>query len=214
MWFGGVPVTFQIIDPQYGGQLLAYGRDTLADEGAAAPIGFYSLILRPGVSPGAAVDALMRASGRRIDVAEVPDPADQLGIVRGAVAALISVLAVLGLTSLLTTSLLGYRDQLRDVSVLRAMGLTPLQIRAALMTRTTVLALIAVGIGIVVGRLVSVSLISAVSRLYGLGAGIGTPPSAWTLAVAAALAIGAAAVAGMLPFRTPGRLPAVTVLGP
>jgi putative ABC transport system permease protein len=218
MWFGGVPVTFhivgRIIDPQYGGQLLAYGRDTLADEGAAAPIGFYSLVLRPGVSPRAAVAALMRASGRRLDVAEVPDPADQLGIVRGAVAALIAVLAVIGLTSLLTTSLLGYRDQLRDVSVLRAMGLTPLQVRAALMTRTTVLALIAVGIGTIVGRVFSVPLISAVSRLYGLGAGIGSPPSAWALAAAVALAVGAAAVTGILPFRTPGRLPAVTILGP
>lgn len=218
MWFGGVPVTFhivgRIIDPQYGGQVLAYGRDTLADEGAAAPIGFYSLILRPGVSPATAVERLTHASGRRLSVAEVPDPADQLGIVRGAVAALIAVLAVIGLTSLLTTSLLGYRDQLRDVSVLRAMGLTPRQVRAALMTRTTVLALIAVTIGTIVGRLFSITLISAVSRLYGLGAGLGSPPSARTLAAAVALAIGAAAVAGILPFRPPGPLRAVTVLGP
>lgn len=147
-------------------------------------------------------------------MAVVADPADQLGIVRGAVAALIAVLAVIGLTSLVTTSLLGYRDQLRDVSVLRAMGLTPLQVRAALMTRTTALALIAVGIGTVVGRLFSATLISAVSRLYGLGAGIGIPPSAWTLAATVALAVGAAAVAGILPFRSAGRLPAVTVLGP
>ncbi len=218
MWFGGVPVTFRIvgriIDPQYGGQVLAYGRDTLTDEGAATPIGFYSLILRPGVSPAAAVARLTRASQRRLGVAEVPDPADQLGVVRGAVAALIAVLAVIGLTSLVTTSLLGYRDQLRDVSVLRAMGLTPLQVRAVLMTRTTVLALIAVAIGTIAGRLVTITLISAVSRLYGLGAGIGTPPSAGTLATAVALAVGVAAVAGILPFRLPGRLPAVTVLGP
>jgi predicted lysophospholipase L1 biosynthesis ABC-type transport system permease subunit len=82
------------------------------------------------------------------------------------------------------------------------------------MTRTTVLALIAIGIGTVVGRLFSVPLISAVSRLYGLGAGIGSPPSAWTLAAAVALAVGAAAVAGILPFRPPRRLPAVTILGP
>jgi putative ABC transport system permease protein len=218
MWFGGVPVTFhivgRIIDTQYGGQVLAYGRDTLADEGAAAPIGFYSLILRPGVSPATAAATLTRTSGRRLNVAKVPDPADQLGIVRGAVAALIAVLAVIGLISLLTTSLLGYRDQLRDVSVLRAMGLTPLQVRATLMTRTTVLALIAVGIGTVVGRLFSITLISAVSRLYGLGAGIGSPPSARTLAAAVALAVGAAAIAGILPFGPADRPPAVTVLGP
>ena len=218
MWFGGVPVTFQIvgriIDPQYGGEVIAYGRDTLADEGAAAPIGFYSLILRPGVSPADAVARLMRASDGRMDVAIVSNPADQLGIVQAALAALIVVLAVIALTSLLTASLLGYRDHERDVSVLRAMGLTPLQVRSALMTRTTVLALMAVVVGAAVGRLVSTSLVSAVSRLYGLGSGIGRPPSYATLAAAIGLAIGAAAVAGMLPTRPLGRLPRVTVLGP
>jgi putative ABC transport system permease protein len=218
MWFGGVPVTFQIvgriIDPQYGGEVLAYGRDTLADEGAAMPVGFYSLIIRPGVSPAAAAAHLSRMSGGRLSVAVVADPADQLGIVRGAVAALIAVLAVIGLTSLLTTSLLGYRDQLRDVSVLRAMGLTPLQVRAARMTRTTVLALIAIVIGGAAGRLVSATLISAVSKLYGIGAGLGTPPSATTLTAMVVLAVCAAAATGVLPFRPPGRLAAVTILGP
>jgi putative ABC transport system permease protein len=218
MWFGGVPVTFhivgRIIDPQYDGEVLAYGRDTLADEGAPAPIGFYSLILRPGVSPAAAVTRLTRASGGRLDAAVVSDPADQLGIVQAALAALIAVLALIGLTSLLTASLLGQRDHQRDVSVLRAMGLTPLQVRIALMMRTTVLALVAVAIGTAAGRLVSTTLISAVSKIYGLGAGIGRPPSVGTLAAAIALAIGAAAIAGILPYRPAGRLPAVAVLGP
>ena len=218
MWFGGVPVTFhivgRIIDPEYDGEVLAYGRDTLADEGAPAPIGFYSLILRPGVSPAAAVTRLTRASGRRLDVAVVSNPADQLGIVQAALGALIAVLALIGLTSLLTASLLSQRDHQRDVSVLRAMGLTPLQVRIALMMRTTVLALVAVAVGTAVGRLVSTTLISAVSKIYGLGAGIGRPPSAGTLAAAIALAIGAAALAGILPYRPADRLPAVAVLGP
>ena len=94
------------------------------------------------------------------------------------------------------------------------MGLTPLQVRGALMMRTTVLALVAVGVGTVVGRLVSTTLISSVSRLYGLGAGLGRPPSAGTLALAIGLAIGAAALAGVLPARPAGRLPGVAVLGP
>ena len=70
MPFGGVLVTFRIvgriIDPQYDGQVLAYGRDTLADEGAAAPPVFYSLVLRHGASagrrPGLAA-APLRAAG-------------------------------------------------------------------------------------------------------------------------------------------------------
>jgi putative ABC transport system permease protein len=94
------------------------------------------------------------------------------------------------------------------------MGLTPLQVRGALMMRTTVLALAAVVAGTVLGRLVSTTLISSVSRMYGLGAGLGRPPSAGTLAAAIGLAIGAAALAGALPARPLGRLHGVAVLGP
>jgi putative ABC transport system permease protein len=203
MWFGGVPVTFhvvgRIIDPQYGGEVLAYGRDTLADEGATAPIGFDSLVLRPGVSPAAAAARLERASGGRLEAQAVPDPADQLSIVQLALAGLIAVLALTGLTTLLTASLLGQRDHQRDARVLAAMGLSPLQVRAALVLRTTVLAVLSVALGAGAGLLVATRLISAVSRLYGLGAGIGRPPSAAPLAIAVAAAIAMAALASAGP---------------
>jgi putative ABC transport system permease protein len=218
MWIGGVPVTVQIvgriIDPANGGEVLAYGRDTLTDEGAPVPIGFYSLVLRPGVRPAAAEARLIRASGGQLDVAQVSNPAGQLGIVYLALAALIAVLALTGITCLLTASLVSQRDHQRDASVLRAMGLTPLQVLTAQMMRTTVLALVAVAAGAAAGLAVSTTLVSAVSRLYGLGAGLGRPPSATALAVAVALALGLAALAGVLPPRQTSRLPGVAVLGP
>ena len=216
MWFGGVPVTFhivgRIIDPQYDGEVLAYGTDTLADEGAPAPVGFFSVVLRPGVSPQAAAAKLSRASAARLDVEQVVNPANQLGIVHVALASLIAVLSLIGLASLLTASLLGHRDHQRDLGVLRAMGLTPVQVRATLIVRTTVLALVAIVIGVSLGRMVSTTLVSAVSQLYGLGAGIGRPPALGTIGTAAVLALAAAALAGTLPART--ALPAVAVLGP
>ena len=87
MPFGGVLVTFRIvgriIDPQYDGQVLAYGRDTLADEGAAAPPVFYSLVLRglrqPGRRPGLAGPPAQ--AGGWIS-ARWPTRPDQLGVVR------------------------------------------------------------------------------------------------------------------------------------
>jgi putative ABC transport system permease protein len=218
MWFGGVPVTFhivgRIIDPMYDGEVLAYGEDTLADEGAPAPIGFYSVVLRPGVSPAAAAAGLVGSSGTGLEVSQVANPADQLGIVHAALAGLIVVLALIALTSLLTASRIGIRDHLRDVRVLMAMGLTPAQVRIAVVMRTTVLALVAVALGAVLGRLCSTDLISAVSRLYGLGAGIGRPPSAATLAAAVVLSTAAAALASALPMRTAGEVPAGVLLGP
>jgi putative ABC transport system permease protein len=218
MYFGGVPVTFRIvgriIDPQYDGEVLAYGYDTLGDEGAAAPIAFYSLVLKQGVPPAAAADRLLRMSRGRLDVGLVTNPADQLGIVRAALAALIVVLTLTGLTSLLTASRVGSRDQQRDVRVLHAMGLTPAQVRTAVVVRTTVLALVAVTLGAIAGLAASGALVSSVSRLYGLGSGLGSAPSAAAVATAMVLAVGAAALVGALTTRSTGRAPAAVVLGP
>jgi putative ABC transport system permease protein len=218
MDFGGVPVTFRIvgriIDAQYDGEVLAYGIDTLADEGAPAPIGFYSLVLRRGVPPGAAMSRLLRMSGGRLDVEPVTNPADQLGVVDAALAALIVVLAFIALTSLLTASRVGNRDHQRDVQVLRAMGLTPAQLRTAVVVRTTVLAVVAVTIGALVGRAASGFLISIVSQVYGLGTGLATSASAGTTAAAIALAAAGAALAAALTTRTQDRVPATVALGP
>ncbi len=218
MYFGGVPVTFRIvgriIDPQYDGEVLAYGTDTLADEGAPSPVGFYSLVLRPGVQPAAAAAWLLRRSGGRLDVELVTNPADQLGIVHAALAALIVVLTLTGLTSLLTASRVGSRDHQRDVRVLRAMGLTPVQVRAAVVVRTTVLAALAVALGSAAGMAACSALISAVSRLYGLGSGLARPPSAVPVAGAVAVMVAAAAVVGLATTRAADREPAAVVLGP
>ncbi len=218
MYFGGVPVTFRIvgriIDAQYGGEVLAYGRDTLAYEGAPSPAGFYSVSLRPGVRAAAAAARLRRVSGGRLDVNVVTNPADQLGIVRAALAALIMILALIAITGLLTASRVGLRDHQRDVQVLRAMGLTPVQLRTAAVVRTTVLALIAVTLGAAVGRAVSNSLINAVSEAYGLGAGLARSASPGAVAAAIGLAVGAAAIAGAVSTISQDRIPAAVVLGP
>lgn len=218
MYFGGVPVTFRIvgriIDPQYGGEVLAYGTDTLRYEGAPSATGFYSLVLRPGVQPAVAASQLRRISGGRLDVGLVNDPGDELGIPHAALAALIVVLALIALTSLLTASRVGSRDHQRDVRVLRAMGLTPAELKTAVVARTTVLALIAVTLGAAAGRAVSTSLISAVSQAYGLGGGLGRAAPAGAVAAAIAVAVIAAAVAGALFARSGSQDRAAVVLGP
>jgi putative ABC transport system permease protein len=217
MPFGGVLVTFRIvgriIDPQDDGQVLAYGRDTLADEGAAAPPFSYSLILRRGASPPATQAWLQRHSGGRLEVTRVASPADQLGVVRYMIAGVILVLALIGLTNLMTASLVGLRDHLRDVRVLRAMGLTPVQVLASLVARTSVLALIAAGIGVPLGLAACTGLINLAARLYGLGAGIGALPGGLTLTVAIVVAVLLAGLTAVVPARAYGQVPAADVLG-
>jgi putative ABC transport system permease protein len=218
MPFGGVLVTFRIvgriIDPQDDGQVLAYGRDTLADQGVtAAPPVFYSVILRHGASPAAAQAWLQRRSRGRLDVVQVANPADQLGVVRIMIAGVILILALIGLTNLITASLIGLRDHLRDVRILRAMGLTPLQVLASLVARTTVLALVAVTLGVSLGLAACTGLINLAARLYGLGAGIGRLPGGLTLAVAMILAVVIAGLTAAVPARRYANVPTAAVLG-
>jgi putative ABC transport system permease protein len=217
MPFGGVLVTFRIvgriIDPQYDGQVLAYGRDTLADEGAAAPPFAYSLILHRGASTAVTQAWLQRHSGGRLEVTRVVNPADQLGVVRYMIAGVILVLALIGLTNLMTASLVGLRDHLRDVRVLRAMGLTPVQVHASLVARTSVLALVAVAIGVSLGLAACTGLINLAARLYGLGAGIGALPGGLTLTVAIIIAVLVSGLTAIVPARAYGQVPATAVLG-
>jgi putative ABC transport system permease protein len=217
MPFGGVLVTFRIvgriIDPQYDGEVLAYGRDTLADEGAAAPPAFYSLILRRDTSPAGAQEWLARHSAGRLEVTPVANPADQLGVVRVLIAGVILVLALIGLTNLITASLVGLRDHLRDVRILHAMGLTPVQVLASLVARTSVLALVAVSIGVSLGLAACTGLINLAARLYGLGAGIGQLPGSLPLAVAITLAVVIAGLTAAVPARRYAHVPTAAALG-
>jgi putative ABC transport system permease protein len=218
MPFGGVLVTFRIvgriIDPQYDGQVLAYGRDTLADEGATAPPVFYSLVLRGSATPAAAQARLDRQSGGRLDISQVANPADQFGVVRFLIAGAIIVLALTGLTNLITASVVGLRDHLRDVRVLRVMGLTPAQVLTSLIARSSVLALVAVAAGVSIGLSAGTGLINIAAQAYGLGSGIGRLPAAMTLAIATIVAVLVAALTAAVPAHHYTEVPASSLLGP
>jgi putative ABC transport system permease protein len=217
MPIGGIPVIFhivgRIIEPEYDGQVLAYGIDTLGQAGAATPPAFYSMVLRPGVTAAQARAHLLHGPGSGLDVSVVTDPADQLSLVRAMLTGLIVILCLIGLTSLLTASAVGLRDHLRDIGVLRAMGLTPAQLMAALVTSTTILALTGVAAGTAVGLALAARLINAGAQAYGIGAGIARPPSAAAIAVAIVVAVAAASGAAILPARRAVRARLAAVLG-
>jgi putative ABC transport system permease protein len=218
MQINGIPVIFhivgRIIEPEYDGQVLAYGLDTLSEAGAPVPPDRYSLVLRPGVTSAAAIARLLAVSGHRLDVSEAVDPADQLGVVQLMLTGLIAVLGLIGLTSLLTASAVGLRDQARDVGVLRAMGLTPAQVMVSLVTSTSVLALIAIAGGAIAGLAVSSRLINLGAQMYGIGAGIGRPPSAEAIVLTIIAATITAGLAATLPARRVAGVPIAAMLVP
>lgn len=217
MPIGGVPVIFhivgRIIEPEYGGQVLAYGIDTLTSAGAVPPLPSYSLVLRHGTSPAAATAWLMRASGGRLDIVQAVNPANSLSIVRPMLTGLFIVLALIALTSLLTASAVGLRDHLRDVGALRAMGMTPGQVMSSLVARTTVLALVGTAAGMVCGTMLTPPLIDVAGQAYGIGAGLGSSPSAGATLAAGGAVLIAAAAAAFIPARRAAATPIAPTLG-
>lgn len=214
---GGVPVVFhivgRIIEPEYGGQVLAYGIDTLTSAGAVPPPVSYSLVLRPAVTPAAATASLLHASGGRLDVVQAVNPANSLGIVRPMLAGLFVVLALIALTSLLTASAVALRDHLRDVGALRAMGMTPRQVMSSLVTRTTVLALIGTAAGMACGTALTPKLIDVAGQAYGIGAGLGSSPSASATLAAGGAVLVIAVAAAIVPARRAVEMPIAATLG-
>lgn len=203
----GVPLDFHIvgrtIEPDNGGQVLSYGTDALGAAGGVAPVVFNSLVLRHGADPTAVAGHLRVVSGNRLDVDVIQNPASRLGIVRWVIAGLILVLALIGLANLVTATAVGLRDHLRDVAVLKAIGLTPRQVTATLVTSMSLLALIAVLVGTALGLAVSGVLINLQGRASGIGAGLAAPPSAMMiLATIAAAIAGSVATALLLARRT------------
>jgi hypothetical protein len=79
--------------------------------------------------------------------------------------------------------------------------------------RTSVLALVAVTIGVSLGLAACTGLINLAARVYGLGAGIGRLPGGLTLAVAMTLAVVIAGLTAAVPARRYAHVPTADVLG-
>jgi putative ABC transport system permease protein len=191
-----VDVTGRILDPDNNGDVLAFGQDTLENQGVSPAPG-YSVILHSGESPAAAQAELLRLSKNGLDVAVVPNPASTLGIVRVVVAVSVVILAVIGLASLLTATAIGLRDHRHETGVLAAIGLTPRQVMATLVVNTTILTFIGVSSGTVVGLIIAPRLINLQGQASGLGSGIAVSLSPVTVISVLFVALGIATAAAL-----------------
>ncbi|MEW9532775.1 FtsX-like permease family protein [Microbispora sp. NPDC049125] len=204
MTIGGTPLIVRIVgrvvEPEQDGEVLSFGIDSLAAKDAVPQ--FYDLVLRHGADPA---DARARLQAQGLEVAQAVNPAARLSVIRVIIVALVVVLALIGLANLLTASALGLRDHVLDLAVLKAMGLTPRQVMATLVTGTGLLVVVGVLLGASAGALASRSLIDMEGRGSGVGAGIGRPPTPGMFAAGVLVAIGAALLVALIPARRAAR---------
>jgi putative ABC transport system permease protein len=180
-----VDIVGRTIEPAANGEVLSFGTDTFDEFLGSRPPTAFAVVLRHGANPAAVRARLLARSDGGIGIQRVANPADSLSVVRVAVIALVMILALIGLANLSTAANIGLRDHLRDIGVLRAIGLTPRQVTATMVIGTGVLALIAVVMGTGVGLAVSSRLIDLQGRDSGIGAGIARSPSLLTLTASA-----------------------------
>jgi putative ABC transport system permease protein len=201
----GAPVIVHIvgrtIEPSLSGEVLSFGMDTLQQSGVSASRPSYRIVLRHGAPVDTVRTRLLRESADKLDIQTAQNPAQRLVIVRVVILGLLIVLALIGAANLLTAASVGLRDHLRDIVVLRAMGLTPRQVTTALVAGTSVLALIAVIAGIGGGLAMSTRLIDLQGRTSGIGSGIGRAPTLFELGLAALAALGLAVLTAFLLAR-------------
>ncbi|MEV0582180.1 FtsX-like permease family protein [Nonomuraea sp. NPDC050310] len=205
---GGTPlivrVVGRVVEPELDGQVLSVGLDTLEAKDTVPPA-FYALDLRPGADPAEVAPRLLAASGEALDVQRVINPAERLGVIRMIIVGLIVVLALIALANLLTAIALGLRDHASDLAVLKAMGLTPRQVTATLVTATGLLVILGVLAGTAAGALVVTWLIDLQGHTSGVGAGIGRPPAVPAVVAAVLTAVGAALAVALIPARRAAR---------
>ena len=202
---GGVPVILHIvgrtIEPDNNGDVLDFGLDALNHAGGAPPQLVYQLVLKPGVPPAVARASLLAASRDRLDVQVVANPAGGLRVVQLVIAISVVILAVIGLANLLTATVVGMRDHRHEVGVLAAMGLTPRQVMATLVTNTMILTVLGVAFGTVAGLVAAPRLINMQGETSGIGSGIAVSLSVAAIAAILALALATAAAAALFLAR-------------
>ncbi|MFF2378944.1 ABC transporter permease [Streptomyces sp. NPDC058108] len=186
------------IEPENAGRVISTSLDTLRQNDPRLTPTLYQVRLRPGVDPHTVARRLTAAAHDRLDVHTAANPADELSPLRGVVAGLILVLALIGLVEVLTAIGGTVREGERDLLALKAIGLSPRQITMVTVTATGCTALAAFLAAAALGTPLASWLIDAQGRSSGIGAGIAqSPPPVLLVALGVATVLGAAALAAL-----------------
>ena len=187
------------IEPDQGGRIITTSLDTLRERDPELRPGFYQLELRSGADPGTVSDQLTHRAGGQLEIRAASNPAEGLIAIRGVIIGLIGVLALIGLTELLTVIGAGVKDRERDLLALKAIGLTPRQITAIIVTTIGLTTLAAALAGTALGTLTGTWLIDVQGRASGIGAGIAVGPPLWAWATVIVGAVAGALAIGVVP---------------
>jgi putative ABC transport system permease protein len=212
------PVTFhlvgQVVENDDEGQILFIRDDAMRAIDPGYVPDTYLLLLARGTDAPALQRTLLTESNYALSVSvRSTDTPSEVTTMRTVLFGLSASLLVIGLANLLTTSLLNVRERSREVGVFKAIGMTPGQVLLSVISGVSLLALIAVGVGIPLGiyvykeifHVVGVEQLNADPLLY-------ASPHVWWLVLLVPSAIAVAALASALPAWRAANVDVVEVL--
>ncbi len=142
----------------------------------------FAIAFKDGEASNEDVDRYRAAGATTTEVFD--HAADGVNGVRAVIGALGVLLLVMGLVGLANTLATGVRERRRDFAILKAVGFTPRQVTASILTGATVLSMIALVIGIPLGMWVTMRISDFMGNQLGWGPGLFVrAPLAWLAAI-------------------------------
>ncbi len=178
----------------------------------------FDFVVYVAAKPGVSIDALrneLASLAKEYPTAKIEDPKQYVARLTGSLDQLLSlilgllilvvVVAVLGIAITLSLSVV---ERVREIGLLRTLGMQRSQIRSMLRSEAILISLFAVTIGVVLGTVVSQSLLKAL-RDEGLSKFVFPPVGVASLALLAAVA---GLIASLAPGRRAANLPMLSAL--
>ncbi|MCK1798193.1 FtsX-like permease family protein [Streptomyces sp. XM4193] len=198
-------VVGRTVEPERGGRVIATSLDTLRERDPTVVADSHHLQLRDGARPSEVSERLADGSDNRLELREAGAPVEGMQSMRGVLLGLIGVLALIGLTELLTAVATRIKERERDLLAWKAIGLTPRQVTAVILSAVGLTALAAALAGTALGTVVGQWLIDMQGRTSGIGAGLAVGPPLWMLAAVVSSVVGGALLAALPPAVRVGR---------
>lgn len=159
----------------------------------------YAIRLVSGADETEVASALAQSLPRQATVS-IQDRSD-VDEVRAIIYTLDVILVIIGIVNILTTTMLGVRERVREVGVLKAVGSTPLQTMTSVLAGVCALAILAAVIGLPLGLGATRLLFNELGREIGVGGDLGIMPGASALAIVCVLSMVIVILGGLLPAR-------------
>ena len=129
--------------------------------------------MRPGTDVAAYVNRIQRP-GLPVDLAQQAGSETSFILINGVIAGLALVLILIAIAGVFNTVLLNTREQLRDIAILKAVGMGPRGVVGMVVVSIALLGVIAGAIGIPLGLVLHRNILSFMGKI---ASGTNIPPS-------------------------------------